>query len=267
MERDEKKKEGPHSPSPVRKKAAKAVSGQKDKNWMQNVLETKKSLEDNNEKEQKDEPLVGGYDSDNELDYEHGKQIDNTQPLKDEKGRDKIRQTKPVAAFKSLFSSDICNSLKRFGGSPAPLSLIGTFLNYVGNNVLYYIHDKFKKRVFYPFSEVISVKHLPSGEMLTTVNTKIDGIDLKLQFRSKAVVMSNGGKPSIPKEIYSGVPKEKLITADFLLRKNGYDSFMTTLTKNPKKRKIVIIGGSHSGFSSAWVLLNGPACFNHNKNG
>lgn len=29
--------------------------------------------------------------------------------------------------------------------------------------------------------------------------------------------------------------------------------------KEKKKLKIVIIGGSHSGFSCAWILLNGPA--------
>jgi hypothetical protein len=27
----------------------------------------------------------------------------------------------------------------------------------------------------------------------------------------------------------------------------------------------VIIGGSHSGFSAAWLLLNGPATFNSNN--
>ena len=29
--------------------------------------------------------------------------------------------------------------------------------------------------------------------------------------------------------------------------------------KVEKKRRIVIIGGSHSGFSAAWMLLNGPS--------
>ena len=29
-------------------------------------------------------------------------------------------------------------------------------------------------------------------------------------------------------------------------------------------KKIVIIGGSHSGFSAAWMLLNGPADLLHN---
>ena len=34
--------------------------------------------------------------------------------------------------------------------------------------------------------------------------------------------------------------------------------------KEQKIKKIVIVGGSHSGFSSAWMLLNGPADLWHN---
>ena len=34
--------------------------------------------------------------------------------------------------------------------------------------------------------------------------------------------------------------------------------------KEMKMKKIVIIGGSHSGFSAAWMLLNGPADLWHN---
>jgi hypothetical protein len=35
---------------------------------------------------------------------------------------------------------------------------------------------------------------------------------------------------------------------------------------NEKKLKnIVIIGGSHSGFSAAWMILNGPATYNRNN--
>jgi predicted NAD/FAD-binding protein len=33
------------------------------------------------------------------------------------------------------------------------------------------------------------------------------------------------------------------------------------------RKKIVIIGGSHSGFSCAWMLLNGPAMFYKNNAG
>lgn len=30
-------------------------------------------------------------------------------------------------------------------------------------------------------------------------------------------------------------------------------------------KNIVIVGGSHSGFSCAWMLLNGPATYNKNN--
>ena len=32
-----------------------------------------------------------------------------------------------------------------------------------------------------------------------------------------------------------------------------------------KYKNIVIIGGSHSGFSAAWLMLNGPATYNRNN--
>ena len=122
-----------------------------------------------------------------------------------------------------------------------------------------------KRGFFIPFSEVTWIKHLPSGEILVNVTLNKEGVESRILFRARSVVVSNGGKPSIPKEIFSGVWKDKLITADFL-KKSGFESFIGTLNKNTKKRKIVIIGGSHSGFSSAWILLNGPACYNYNKN-
>ena len=34
--------------------------------------------------------------------------------------------------------------------------------------------------------------------------------------------------------------------------------------KEQKITNIVIIGGSHSGFSCAWMLLNGPATYKNN---
>ncbi len=43
--------------------------------------------------------------------------------------------------------------------------------------------------------------------------------------------------------------------------------FLKTIKEIKEKsyNKIVIIGGSHSGFSAAWLLLNGPATFKSNN--
>lgn len=103
------------------------------------------------------------------------------------------------------------------------------------------------------------IKQLANGEFVTSVTGTRDGVEFKLNFKSKAVVMSTGGKPSIPRDIFNSIPSDKLITADYFLRKDGFEAFISTLVSNPAKRNIVIIGGSHSGFSAAWVLLNGPA--------
>ena len=53
------------------------------------------------------------------------------------------------------------------------------------------------------------------------------------------------------------------MTGQFLKK----ETFKSTIEKiNEKKMKnIVIIAGSHSGFSTAWLLLNGPATYNKNN--
>lgn len=57
--------------------------------------------------------------------------------------------------------------------------------------------------------------------------------------------------------------KECVITGDTFLRKDLFKPFMNRI-KEQGFKNIVIVGGSHSGFSCAWMLLNGPATYNRN---
>jgi len=70
----------------------------------------------------------------------------------------------------------------------------------------------------------------------------------------------------------------RLISSDSFLKKDVYMSQVRRLKqkqdeagfadgKPNKKLNIVIIGGSHSGFSCAWMLLNGPALLQTNSLG
>jgi hypothetical protein len=54
--------------------------------------------------------------------------------------------------------------------------------------------------------------------------------------------------------------KERVILSDKFMRR---DVFQKTLEKIRKEgiKNITIIGGSASGWSTAWLLLNGPANF------
>ena len=58
--------------------------------------------------------------------------------------------------------------------------------------------------------------------------------------------------------------QDRVVLSDQFLRKDGYLETMKLINQN-KFKKIVIIGGSHSGFSVAWLMLNGPATYNRNN--
>lgn len=51
--------------------------------------------------------------------------------------------------------------------------------------------------------------------------------------------------------------------SDNFLQRQGFNDIIQVIHQK-KIKKIVIIGGSHSGFSAAWMLLNGPADILHN---
>ena len=54
-----------------------------------------------------------------------------------------------------------------------------------------------------------------------------------------------------------------MILSDYFLQRDGFLATINRI-KQERLRNIVIIGGSHSGFSAAWMLMNGPADLLHN---
>ena len=81
-------------------------------------------------------------------------------------------------------------------------------------------------------------------------------------------MLSNGGSQSLHPEFFKWFPfmkdrRHDLLTSDYCLQKTGFYDLVKRI-KEFNKKKIVIIGGSHSGFSTAWLLLNGPADILHN---
>lgn len=82
--------------------------------------------------------------------------------------------------------------------------------------------------------------------------------------------MSNGATQSLHPDFYSlqfpflASRKQDVVLSDYFLQRKGFFETMEKL-KEKRKKKVVIIGGSHSGFSAAWLLLNGPASMLHNS--
>jgi hypothetical protein len=102
-------------------------------------------------------------------------------------------------------------------------------------------------------------------------------------FRSKALLIAGGASQGFHPSIYNWFPslqtdKSRLISSDSFLKKWVYLDQVSKLRrmqdkagykdgKPVKSLNIVIIGGSHSGFSCAWMLLNGPSLFQTNSLG
>ena len=124
---------------------------------------------------------------------------------------------------------------------------------------------------------------MSNGEILTKVkrqqleitvskeseSLRIVETDQVVMFRSRILVVSNGGVQGIHPELFNWFPDldpRKVIASDDFLRNEGFINSIQMLNQKPKK-KIVIIGGSHSGFSCAWMLLNGPAAYYKNNAG
>ena len=166
-----------------------------------------------------------------------------------------------LSPFKDLYKqSPLIQMSFEFGPSCIPLSTVGMILNYTGNHLLHYIHTQLGKRIFFPAHRVVSVQLMPNGDILTTAvrneiaivlktdisesarpksSVKIDVAsdpevpskepfkvisygEVQVSFRSKAIVLSNGGIQSIHPDFYTWFPfmrerKEDVITSDFLL--------------------------------------------------
>jgi len=86
-----------------------------------------------------------------------------------------------------------------------------------------------------------------------------------VQFKSKMVVLSNGAKQILHPKFYLWFPslvsrKDRVILSDLFLSRFHYFEMIKKIKQSGLK-KITIIGGSHSGFSCAWTILNGPAIY------
>ena len=83
-------------------------------------------------------------------------------------------------------------------------------------------------------------------------------------------MISNGAQQSIPADFFDKwfpfmeERKDRLILTDQFLKRENYKEVVDRINKDQLKN-IVIVGGSHSAFSTAWLLLNGPATYKYNN--
>eukprot|EP00347_Sterkiella_histriomuscorum_P021429 403334007 len=180
-----------------------------------------------------------------------------------------------VDGLQSIGSSDLALYLKQTGKNIAPLQLIGSFLSFAGNCMLYDIYQRFEKKIFYPYHRAKSIVMNLDGSFVTTVEKftydvqKENDQSVKLipkiqtvKFHSQNVVIATGGKQKVSKsqiKRYEINSNALVYSSDDILKEQKFKQLVQLIQRKNQEITITIIGGSHSAFSIAWLLLYGPA--------
>jgi hypothetical protein len=199
---------------------------------------------------------------------------------------------KVLPSFLELYNSNPCQLLLSLGSKPGPLPLIGNFLDCVGNFICDYIFKNYGKKIILLNSEVVSItvdkanlrkitdfsyeivvkrKLFSDNKYDPSLGVKFENINIK----SKFLILASGAKQkfdqNLKKELLTYINQKDFYHSDYILQESGYFNLVNNLNNCPKStsssnsvKKVVIIGGSHSGFSCAWILLNGPADIPYN---
>lgn len=220
---------------------------------------------------------------------------------------------RPITIFSEVFNSSSVQTLLAIGNRPAPLSLVGYYLNCLGNFTVDFINSKYNKNILLNRAEVKQIKLFNNQEFGILVTRSINHFNNNNNYdklnnnnnnasdnsdknnlnqiiiKTKSLVIATGGKQDELNPYYSKILEFKgvnnVFRSDYILREEGYEKILKTMidsylinVPNPqqnensnllnlKKKKIVIIGGSHSGFSCAWILLNDPSTYKNIKIG
>lgn len=160
-----------------------------------------------------------------------------------------------------VFDGEAWRRLEPLRRSAAPLRLVGDLLTDIGQALRRAV-DTHPRSRFLPRTRAVAVHRTADGGYLTTVQPLNGGSTTRL--RSRYVVSALGGHqdrnralaaPIVPGVRLADGYADKVLLTEQVLTDGGPARLQQALTAAGTTR-VVIIGGSHSAFSTAWVLLN-----------
>jgi len=161
--------------------------------------------------------------------------------------------------FGRVFGTEALRRLEEFRQSAAPLRLVGDFLAEIGGALRYAI-DAHPASGFRPGTRAVSVRRTAGG-FATTVEPAGGGEPVELH--SRYVVSALGGRQDRDRALTAAIVPgvrldrhaDRVLLTEHVLDADG-PARLEKMLAAAGHRRVVIIGGSHSAFSSAWVLLN-----------
>ncbi|HUN10354.1 MAG TPA: hypothetical protein PLQ56_27370 [Aggregatilineales bacterium] len=156
------------------------------------------------------------------------------------------------------------HALETYRGGPAPLQLVGDFMAALGDSLRIAI-DEHPVSQFIPEAIAQDIQILSDGRFRVRFVSHAPGSsDERFEIVARNLVTAMGASQSVERtlaaEIIPGLSladsyAEKCLLTGIALARGGPKEIERRLNGSAK-RKVVIIGASHSTTSSAWVLLN-----------
>jgi hypothetical protein len=149
------------------------------------------------------------------------------------------------------------DKLKEIGASPACLVDFGKFLTQIGSC----LYEEFQKQSFSSTSKCLLDMRATQCQLLENGLIRIDTETKngkKMSLLTEHLALAMGGKQELP-SFENPAYSSKAFTSDLVLRREGFEQLKDHLVQiytKEQSRKVCIVGGSHSSFSVAWLLLN-----------
>lgn len=141
-----------------------------------------------------------------------------------------------------------------------PLTLVGQYLHRFGS-LLQKIMSHYSNSEFLPHTEVRAL-HLREGGTVAAEAAEPDGSISFVEARTAIVALGGRqdmaaylGPQLMPGVRLADAELDKIMPSDALLTKEGLARASAVLDR-ARSRRVVILGGSHSAFSAAWVLTH-----------
>ena len=148
------------------------------------------------------------------------------------------------------------------GSKEAPLKTVGKFLVDVACCVIKSMEAYASSSQVLYETKVANIQRVcrpKDNRSLWKVSAEREGTGDKMVFYCSCVALATGGKQTLP-DLGSKVLNNKILVSDYVCTSAGINALRKKLLKHGAwthlQKRIVIVGGSHSAFSAAWMCLH-----------
>ena len=150
--------------------------------------------------------------------------------------------------FARLRSDPVAKDIEAQSLGFPPLPLVGEYFDRFGR-ALEDALAKNRNSAFLGRTSITALRLRPDGSLTLVAS------DSRRAIHARTAVLALGGRPVRVPTVIEGLKPARTLTSDALLTSSGLVKAKAIL-ESARKPTVLILGGAHSAYSSAWALLN-----------